>query len=143
MTKDFIEFEFEQVINFKSNKLDSFKNDNMYVDSFTNKINKKIKISKKILEETLYSYSGCVGYDLTFKDMIKVILNDNEMIQELEYCAKSGKSTLTDTVCRDKFCNAFAHYLLNDERRWPRHGDSESYTSKFLKDLNSAAKKRL
>lgn len=142
-TKEYIEFEIEQTTSYKpKNLLEVFDKENTYIDPFSVTQKEKIKISKKILNETLSSYSIQVGFNLSVKNMLMVILSDGEMTEELKQCSRTGRSNLTDTICRDKFCDAFARYLLNDERYWPRGGDSEKYTNKFFKDLRSAAKKK-
>lgn len=92
----------------------------------------KLKISGENIEKAKNEFSYAVGYELTTEQMLQVVFSDLNTIQDLV-------SGCTDSVAKDLFSDAFARFVLNDGRKWPRYGSQAEYKKSFFEDVEAAA----
>ena len=98
-----------------------------------NKRFKKVTVSGKKLDDCRASFSEAVGYDLTMTQMLEVVFSSDRAFED--FCQIRQ---YPDTAAKDIFCRAFGEFILKDDRHWPKGGDPEDYTKKYLDDLNDA-----
>ena len=97
----------------------------------TRKETQKVKVSGEDIERAKLVFSDSVGFDLTVEQLLEVAFSDINTIRDLA-------NGYTDSPARDLFHNAFAKFILKDDRHWPIGEDSQEYTTKFFSDLNDA-----
>jgi len=94
----------------------------------------KVTFSGEKLQYARDGFSEAVGYELTIEQMLEVVFSNDKAFEDFCQIRKHP-----DSPARDIFSDAFAKYILQDDRHWPEGGDPEEYTKKFFDDLNEQA----
>lgn len=97
----------------------------------------KLTFSGKKLENSRIHFSNSVDFDLTTEQMLEVIFSSDAAFEDFTRCLWDDDAD-PDTASKDIFAEAFARFILRDDRHWPTGCDSEEYTQKFFDDLGCA-----